>query len=241
MNPNEFHNIAQVECTHWWYRGMAKMAADWLRQLPSQTKGLILDAGCGTGGNLDWLAQFGFPYGVDVHPVALQLAARPGSRHLVRADVQALPFATGRFNIVTSFDVLYHNRVVNDWDALREFARVLCPNGWLLLRLPAYNWLRGAHDVAVHTRHRYTCAEVAMKLRAAGLRPVRLSYANTLLFPFAAVWRLLQRNEAASDVRALPAWLNRLLGLFLRVEGAWLRRFSLPFGLSVMALARKEA
>jgi ubiquinone/menaquinone biosynthesis C-methylase UbiE len=159
----------------------------------------------------------------------------------VQADVQALPFAAARFNIITSFDVLYHDGVASDWDALRELARVLRPNGWLLLRLPAYNWLRSAHDRAVQTRHRYTCREVLAKLRAAGLRPIRVTYANALLFPVAAIWRMSQRHETASDVRPLPAWLNRLLALCLRAERAWLRRWPLPFGLSVLALAQKEA
>jgi len=243
LNLSEFQNMARAEQTHWWYTGMAAIAADWLRRLPDRTRGFVLDAGCGTGGSLGWLTQFGRPCGVDVHPVALQLATWHGCPWLVQADVQALPFAAARFNIVTAFDVLYHDRVASDWDALRELARVLRPGGWLLLRLPAYDWLRGAHDFAVHTRRRYTCKEVSTKLRAVGLRPARVTYANTLLFPLAAVWRLLQRKRAtqpASDVRPLPAWLNRLLELCLRAEGLWLRRRSLPFGLSVLALAQKD-
>lgn len=102
----------------------------------------------------------------------------------------------------------------------------------------------GAHDLAVHIGHRYTRQEVSAKLRAVGLCPVRVTYANALLFPVAALWRLLQRScarPAASDVRPLPGWLNRLLELCLRAEGVWLRRWPLPFGLSVLALAQKEA
>lgn len=244
MNPHEFHNMTRVERTHWWYTGMAAIAADWLKRLPGHKRGFILDAGCGTGGNMGWLTQFGRPCGVDVHPLALQLATWYGCPWLVQADVQALPFAAARFSIVTAFDVLYHARVTNDWDALRELARVLRPSGWLLLRLPAYDWLRGAHDLVVHTRRRYTCKEVSAKLRAAGLCPVRVTYVNALLFPLAAVWRLLQRcanHQPASDVRPLPAWLNWLLELCLRIEGVWLRRWPLPFGLSVLVLAQKEA
>jgi len=97
---------------------------------------------------------------------------------------------------------------------LHEFARVLQPGGWLLLRLPAHNWLRGAHDTAVQTRHRYTCREVRDGLIAAGLKPVRITYANALLFLPAVLWRLTQRcvgARAASDVRPTPHSLNAAL------------------------------
>jgi len=236
--------MAHAEQTHWWYTGMAAIAADWLERLPSRSSGLILDVGCGTGGSLRWLTQFGRPYGVDVHPVALQLAAQRGGQRLVQADVQALPFASARFSIVTAFDVLYHLNVANDGTALRELARVLLPGGWLLLRLPAHDWLRGAHDQTVHTRHRYTRNEVRTKLLAAGLRPVRVSYANALLLGPVVLWRVLQHcvaQPAASDVRMPPQWFNRALTALLHAERFCLRRFNLPVGLSVMALAQKEA
>jgi SAM-dependent methyltransferase len=231
----------RAEDGHWWYGGMTAIAADWLRRLPTGRTGFVLDAGCGTGGNLGWLPQFGRVCGVDVHPLALRLAAGRGCRWLVRADVQALPFGSGQFDLATCFDVLYHAQVASDWEALRELARVLRPGGWLLLRVPAYNWLRGRHDRVVHTRRRYTAAELTLKLESARLRPVRVSYANTLLFPVAVLWRLLARGEAASDLRAWPGGLNRWLELCLRAEAVWLRRWRLPFGLSLLALARKES
>lgn len=243
MTPNEFHAMARAEPHHWWYRGMAAIAKEWLSRVPNPMGRFILDAGCGTGGNLLWLNELGRACGVDVHPTALELAAQAGATRLVRGDVQALPFAPERFDLVTSFDVLCHERVANDWDAFRELARVLRPGGWLLIRLPAYHWLRSAHDRAVHNQRRYTRREVEGKLRAAGLRPVRVSYANTLLFPLAATRRLVARAfgcPPASDLRALPRWLNKLLEGCLRLERLWLRNHCLPFGLSVLALAQKE-
>ena len=220
---------------------MAAIAADWLRRIPATatTETLILDAGCGTGGGLRWLAQFGHPCGVDLHPLPLRLASEQGARRLVRADSQALPFTADRFHIVTSFDVLYHLNITDDRIALREFARVLRPGGWLLLRLPAFDWLRSAHDRIVHTRHRYTRREVRDKLHAAGLEPVRVTFANTLLFLPAVLWRLLTRHRAASDVVLPPAPINQALAALLRAEMAWLRCFNLPIGLSILALARK--
>jgi SAM-dependent methyltransferase len=245
MEPSEYANVARLEEVHWWYTGMRAIATDWLRRLPTPQPArfpLILDGGCGTGGALGWLAEFGAPAGVDIHPLALRLAAERGRARLVQASVEALPFAAGSFHLLTSFDVLYHLQVADDGQALREFARVLRPGGWLLLRVPAHEGLRRAHDRVVHTRHRYTREEVSEGLEAAGFRPVRVTYANGLLVLPALIRRLAERRRpeaAGSDARLPPRPLNALLAALVRAEGWWLRRFDLPVGLSVMALARK--
>jgi SAM-dependent methyltransferase len=246
MQESEFHNLATVEDRHWWSVGMAAIATDWLqrlttaRTLPPQR---LLDAGCGTGGALTWLAPFGQVHGTDRHPLALRYAANGNRRRLVRADVGELPFAANSFSVLTSFDVLYHHDVTDDWTALREFARVLRPGGWLLLRVPAHNWLRGAHDDAVQTRHRYNRQEIIGKLVAVGLRPVRVTYVNALLLLPAIVWRVVQRvrgHTSSSDLRLPPRPINAMLKAMLYAERAWLRHCNLPVGLSLLALAQKE-
>jgi SAM-dependent methyltransferase len=210
-----------------------------MAHLPLPRPALILDAGCGVGGGLRWLAEFGTPMGVDWHPLAVQYAARvsPGA---ARASVQALPFPAGTFDAVTSFEVLYHLAVQDDVAALREFARVLKPGGWLLARVPAHDWLRGAHDRLVHTRHRYSAGELRRKLQAAGLSVARLTPVGTWLLPPAIARRILQPSaEAHSDVRLPAPLVNRWLTAALAAEGRWLAWADLPFGLSLLALARK--
>ena len=72
-----------------------------------------------------------------------------------RASVLQLPFTDGAFDLVTSFDVLYHRWVTDDRAAVAELARVLRPGGLLFVRVPALRLLWGAHDEAVLSRHRY--------------------------------------------------------------------------------------
>jgi SAM-dependent methyltransferase len=144
---------------------------------------------------------------------------------------------------VTSFDVLYHRAVGDYRDALRDFRRVLRPGGRVLLRLPAYDWLRGGHDVVIHTARRFTTDEIAESLHEAGFAVERLSYANALLFPLALAKRLLEGATpggppARSDVAPNPGWLDALLSCPLQAEAAWLRRWNLPVGLTVVAVGR---
>ncbi len=147
--------------------------------------------------------------------------------------------------MVTSFEVIYHLGVGSDDDALRELRRVLKPAGLLLLRVPAHDWLRGEHDRLVHTRHRYSRTEVVDKLNTAGFAVERVSWANSLLFAPAVAKRLLERHNGRAEASGEPdLWqppgpLNALLESTIAVEGLAIPRgLPLPFGLSVLALAR---
>ena len=239
MEPSEYENIARLESEHWWYVGMRRIAEGLLREARLSPHAHILDAGCGTGGGLKWLSAFGTVTGIDLHPLAVRYAAQTSPR-VARASVQGLPFPEATFDLVTSFEVLYHLAVTEDEAALREFARVLRPGGRLLVRVPAHDWLRGAHDRRVHTRRRYARRELREKIESAGFAPQRLTFVGLMLFPLAGLRRLTQREtNAETDVTLPPPLINQALTTALAAEGLWLRRFNLPIGLSLLALARK--
>lgn len=247
MEPTAYDELHQLEHDHWWYRGMRDITTRLLRAtLPRQTGLDILDAGCGAGGNLSALAAFGRVWGFDYSPLALAYAAQRHGGKLARASVEALPYADAAFDLVTSFDVLLCTEVADDVGALREFARVTRPGGHVLVRLAALDALRGPHDIVVHAARRYTAAGLRAKLAQAGLVPVRVTYANSLLLPPILVARRLQSARVRagtppqSDVKAAPGPFNDALAALLGLEGRWIssgRGF--PAGVSVMALAAK--
>jgi len=243
MKLEEYERMYRAEETHWWYAGMRAISfalLDATLAAEPARRARILDAGCGTGANLLHLARHGRACGVDISPDALRRSRERGAS-VARASLLALPFGDASFDLVTAFDVLYHRWVEDDARAVRELARVLRPGGLLLVREPALGALRGAHDEAVHTRHRYTRAELTRLLESAGLRLERASYANALLLPFAALRRGLDRvtGRQGSDVHALPGPLDWAFRSALELEARLLRHVSLPLGLSVVALARR--
>jgi SAM-dependent methyltransferase len=243
LNPEEYARMAELEGVQWWYAGMRRIANALLAPLLTEDSGRprrILDAGCGTGWNLVELGKFGEICGVDLSPLAVLATRRRGSQ-VAQADLLELPYSSSSFDLVTSFDVLYHAWVKDDARAVRELARVMKPGGLILVKTPALKILWGAHDEAVHTRHRYTRGELERLLRGAGLRPVRSTYANSLLFPVLLTRRFLDRilNRHGSDVALLPPPIERLFGGLLSLEALLLRRFDLPIGASVFALAQK--
>lgn len=244
MEYAEYHVMAQVEQSHWWYMGMRTIADAWLTQLPPQpTPRRILDAGCGTGGNLAWLARYGAPVGFDFSAVALPLAQRY-NYPISRATIEAIPFADASFDLVTSFEVIYHRGVTDDVAALRECARVLAPGGHILVRVPAFEWLRGHHDDRVHGQRRYTQHSLHAKLSTAGLIPQKISYVNTLLMPLALLQRWQERrahtDTATSDLTMPSPLVNCIGSLALRSEAFGLQiGISWPVGVSLLCIAQR--
>jgi ubiquinone/menaquinone biosynthesis C-methylase UbiE len=193
---------------------------------------------------MGYLAPFGRVTGCDISPLALNFCRRRGLIHLGQSSVTRLPFPAESFDLVTSFDVLYHRAVGDYRDALVEFHRVLKPDGRLFLRLPAYNWLRGHHDEIIYTTHRFTAGELQQALTTSQFTVEKLSYANTLLFPLALGKRLAEtifppQAGMASDVKANSERQDKFLARFLHTEARWLKKVNLPFGLTVIAIARR--
>ncbi len=243
MNEPEYQRMYEAEESHWWYSGMRRISLALLDGVLPTSAGApfrILDAGCGTGNNLRHLAEHGGATGIDLSDDAVRFCRDRGVS-VVRASVAALPFRDAAFDCATSFDVLYHRWVEDDAAAVKEMARVVRPGGHLLIRLPALEILRRAHDEAVLTRHRYTRREVRRLVAGAGLTLVRDTYCNSLLLPVVALRSAFDSffGSTASELAPLPAPLEWLFRTCLRLEARLVRHVSLPIGASVVVLARK--
>jgi SAM-dependent methyltransferase len=246
VKPAEYRRMFEAEETQWWYVGQRAIAQALLEPAADSLAihgrtPRILDAGCGTGANLLDLERLGRGVGVDLAPEAVARWSLRGVRG-ARASLLALPFPDQVFDLVTSFDVVYHDWVPDDEAAVEEMARVLRPGGLLLIRVPALELLRGAHDDAVGTRRRYTRAGLVELLESGGLTVECGTYANFFLFPVLLARRTLDRalGREGSDVAFLPPPFEWLFKRLLFAEAALVRRgVVLPTGASVIALARR--
>lgn len=246
MKLTEYETMFRVEDTLWWYRGMQAIARALIERTYPRGAGLrILDAGCGTGAAMSYLADYGAVTGLDFAPLAVRLARRRAHTRLVCGSVLELPFASESFDLVTSFDVLpmLDARTGRDVVALTEMARLLKVGGRLLVRVAAYDWLRGAHDRLWDVQHRYELAEMRARLEQAGLTVEHGTYANMWLFPLAALKRLsepLFPDQEQSDIALSVGPFNGALAAILASEAPLAARRSLPFGLSLVMVARKS-
>ncbi|MCB1278599.1 class I SAM-dependent methyltransferase [Prosthecobacter sp.] len=246
MQASEYNTLRAAEEHHWWYlvlRGLVSRAL--VGRLPP--RGYILDAGCGTGGMLGFL-QKGIRCldveGVDASELAVNHCQQRGLNMVKQAPVERMPFEDGEFDAVLSLDVLYHSGV-DEEKALKEMSRVLGPGGLLVVNLPAFECLRGSHDLAVCGARRYRACQVRSLIEQHSLAVEMIHYWNAWLFSPLFVWRKLSRlgekkeSEVMSDLHQMPEWLNRML-TFAGLVDAWLCRvFHIPFGSSVFAVAHK--
>ena len=242
MDAEEHRKLAAVEDAMWYFRALhGHIERELVARLPAGPA-RMLDAGCGTGGLIRRMASRRPEWtwtGVDVSPLACQLARELGTPDVRESSVTALPFRDGEFAAVVSADVLYH--LDDDEAALREMARVLRPGGVMVINVPAHRWLWSYHDVAVEGRRRYVRQELAGKLGRAGLTVQRLTHWNTVLLPLIAARRkLLPAPKGGSDVSLSPPWLEREFSGLMAGESAWLRHVgNLPLGSSILAVARR--
>src|SRR5688572_14087973 len=161
MQREDYENLHVLEANFWWFAGMREITAVLLDPvLPRSHDRMVLDAGCGTGGNLEWLQRYagnGDVVGIDLVTDAISFCAEGGSKPLAQASVTHLPFTDSSFDLITSFDVLVQLPGEDaDADAIREMYRVLRPGGHAFVRVAAYEWMRSDHDEALGTQRRYT-------------------------------------------------------------------------------------
>jgi len=244
---DEHEAMYQSETVLWWYVALREYVLDWLHLTERTPRPVLtmLDAGCGTGGMLARLAEYGTAVGLDLAPYAVRIAHDRRGCTTVRGSLTALPFPDGLFDAAVSLDVISDAGVDVEAAALDELHRVLKPGGRLLLNLPAFASLAGEHDVAVRTARRYTTREARVLVERHGFIVERCSYWNMVLTP--AVWlvRRLSRRKpldaetAHSDITPPAAPINRTLLGLMRLERRLLRHLPrLPFGSSLLLLAR---
>jgi SAM-dependent methyltransferase len=238
---------ARAESRHFWFRGFRWFVAPLVRTaVASCPDARILDAGCGTGRNLEWLQRHGTVYGLDISEVGLSIAREAHHGRLVRASVTAPPLRNECFDLVTSFDVLYSLENADERAAMAELYRLTKPGGFVLINVAAMDILRGDHSVLSHEVRRYSRPSLRLLVTGAGFEVVRLTYTNVSLFLPLLLLRAFQRrrglsdeSEAQREIAVPPAPVNGVLSAMLFVESLWLRWFDECAGSSLLCLARK--
>lgn len=242
METAEYHKLAQVEDSMWYFRALHAHAADLIRAHHPAASGALLEAGCGTGGFIrnasQWFPKLRF-FGIDLFQIACELARQSDTPRITRASVTALPFEDNSMSVVTSLDVIQH--VADHQTAASEIFRVLEPGGLAVINAPAYMWLWSYHDTATGAERRYTLPEMIQLLTAAGFQIVLSTYWNFLPLPIVAAKRkVFARFAESDDVKLYPPWAERVLGALMATERAWIGSMSrLPAGSSVLVAARK--
>ncbi len=246
MEKPEYLKHFELEQEYWWFVGRRAIVFDQIRTLGLDRKALLLDAGCGTGINLQAAQPLGTAVGCDFEPQALQFCRRRGLRRLLRADINHLPFVDQSFDLVLLLDVLSHRSIPSDISVLLEVRRILKKGGFLLVADSAFPFLWSRHDLAFHVRERYTRRTLAEKTIRAGLTVRKTSYFQFFFFLPLVVLRIWERIQSqddqppSSNLKPLNRKINAWMARIFRLESFLLRYVRLPFGSSLLLLAEKS-
>ena len=248
MQKHEYARLARLESFYFWNIGRREILKEvLLRHIGKRNDLEILDVGCGSGGNINLLAEFGRVTGLDVSPEALRFAKNYDFTNLVQADAKAIPFPDRYFSLVTSLDVFEH--IEDDKKALQESFRVLKNGGFILLTVPAHLWLWSDHDKVMLHKRRYARSEILRRVKETGFKILECS---NFVFPGVPVHFLRKTRESIlrkfipqksrtvdTYVREFSKGTNNFLLSLLRFEKFLIRFVSLPLGTSVFVIAKK--
>ena len=245
MQSHTYAIMNRVEDSHWWFVGRRTILESFLQQVVQtirnpQSAIRILDVGCGTGANLEMLANFGEAEGVDVSDDALEFCEQKGLK-AHKGLAEKLPFADESFDVVTALDVVEH--LDDDVAGLKEMNRVLKKTGRALIFVPAFMWLWSVQDDVSNHRIRYTKKQIVESLQKAGFEIERATYANITFFAPILAGRTLMKLTGIKPESENNVNVSALNGVFGKIFGAerfWLKNFDFPFGVSIVVVAKKN-
>lgn len=235
-----YDRIRDLEADHWWFVGRRQILRGLLQRVGTPIGAKILEVGCGAGGNVPLLRDFGEVTALEPDD---ESRAYAGERLGMTVDTgllpDGLPYAPESFDLVCAFDVVEH--VDDDAASVQALARLVKPGGAILTTVPAYQWMWSHHDVLHHHKRRYRLPAYRALFEAAGLTIETATYFNTLLFPLAAAQRTAKRllGDQSADDAMPPAALNKALTSIFALETPLATGPGLPFGLSIAVIARK--
>ncbi|MDQ7782812.1 MAG: class I SAM-dependent methyltransferase [Desulfomonilaceae bacterium] len=254
MTPEQFELHANIEDKHWWFVGRREIIRRVVFQIAPPSKDFhIVDVGCGTGGNLGVLARHYACTGLDDSAEGIELAKKrfPETKFICGSAQGDMEELGGLTDLLLLLDVLEH--VAFDREFLVNLLNHVKPKGHILLTVPADMSLWSPHDVHHGHYRRYELSDLEELCSSLPASLIFISYFNTFLYPIVRIVRTVTRCRnreyglAGTDLSLPPHFLNGLLAKTFSWEGRFLtsalkgrRRSPFVFGVSLMALLRKE-
>jgi SAM-dependent methyltransferase len=241
MDEDEYRRMAAAGATHWWYRSTRTLLAEMCApHVNVGSASVALDAGGGSGATGSWLAAQCTTVLDDIDTGALAFAMNDHQGFKgVQADLNHLPHGDDMFQVVLCVTALCHKMNPDPAAIVAEFARITAPGGIVCVMEPGGRRLWRGHDEVTHTARRFSRGDLRSMMEGAGLEVLRATGAYSFLVPPAYVLGKLERGAAKSDVGRNESGLFGVLGALAAAERAVLRRWNLPFGLSVLAVGSK--
>jgi SAM-dependent methyltransferase len=254
MQTAQFELHAQIEQQHWWFVARRQIMRRLIEQvLPPGKENLIVDVGCGTGGNLAELADDYDCVGIDTSAEAIDHASGrfPQVKFLCGYAPEDLGQLAEQAQMFLLMDVLEH--VPDDFQLFSELLEAARPGTHFLVTVPANAALWSEHDESFGHYRRYDSKRLASVWSGLPVSVLLHSYYNARLYPLIRGIRLFSRFRgrsggiAGSDFKLAPPDVNDWLTGIFAGEGQILvdvlqgrRQRAYRRGVSLVALLRRE-
>jgi len=243
MDESLYHLHFQQEESHWWFAARTQIVLRVIERYGNLKPGdTILDIGCGTGAIMKELSKTYNMVGIDMSPLAVEYSKKRGLKNVFLMPAEEFPKDKFDVKAVTLLDVIEH--IDDDVSVLKTARDIVGPDGRVIVTVPAHMWMWSAHDLANHHKRRYSPSTLRAALEAAGLEPVKFTYYNTFLFPLAAAKKFVDRNknvnEATGEVDQPSPLVNSVFRTVFEAEKHFVPSLNLPFGVSLMAVAKPK-
>ncbi|AYD40437.1 class I SAM-dependent methyltransferase [Clostridium fermenticellae] len=242
MKEYLYKELYDLENKHWWFLGKKKIVLSLIRTYVKYNESnKILDAGCGSGLMLNNLKEFGKVFGMDCSKDAIKF-----SKLIFDGEVKLgfmpehIPYIKNYFNLIIALDVIEH--IEDDELALLDLKDHLTYDGVCVITVPACMSLWSNHDIVHQHKRRYTLRELKKKLLNAGLKVEKISYYNSILFLPIFIIRQIHRLlniKSGSDAKMPNTFINFILKNVFSFERHILKNYSIPFGVSLIAIVKK--
>jgi len=252
MQRPQFQVHADLEERHWWFLARRAIIRALLgHAVPPSRERLILDVGCGTGGNTVAFASQYTCVGIDPSPDAIAFARRrfSGIEFRLGSAPQDCSDLLQKADIVFFLDVLEH--VQDDFALVSQLLAGMKPGAYLFMAAPGDPNLWGPHDRGFEHERRYSLPRFRMLWEGLPVEECLCSALNSRLYPIAKLSRFLSRlrgkalGAGETDLSLPSAPVNALLlrifaGEARRMLRVW-RHEAKPYryGVSVFAVLRR--
>ena len=240
MHKDIYKQIYKVEENHWWYKSERDILLSLFRIYSK--KGLLLNAGCGTGITSSFLKKQTNVINIDISERAIKYSLKRNNTNHIICDCSKLPFKDNIFDTIIADNVIEH--IDNDFSVIIEFERTLKTEGTIILSVPTYNFLWTLHDTFAHHKRRYDKNMMNELVKQSNLRIARIFYWNFILFFLIVLFKVKNKFFKTLNIglKQPHKILNNILIKILRFEYYLVIRHNLnpPFGVSLFAVIKKD-
>ena len=238
MQQDVYARHIENEKKHWWFSARREIVYSFLKKIKKKKNFTILDFGSGSGTNVEMLSSFGK---VDLFEKNLKARLHLKYRFKKKNIKIINKIKKKNYDFILVADVLEHIR--DDKKAIKEFLQYLRKDGHILITVPAFNFLFSSKDKALKHYRRYRTSDITDLLKKY-FQIKKISYFNFFLFiPIALsiFFMKLKKEKFIDFAETTPFYpINFILKKIFYIEKFFLRFIKFPFGISIIALAKKN-